>query len=315
MRYLIFISAILIFFSSCSNDSKSDLAVFKATTNGLERSSVTISKISADFHRQLVEKLNDPKSAAQVAIWQPRALRISELASSMIEYINKVKSQLIEESGYQISDKAAAFESDNTKAVRKIFFQQNKGKELYQRLRNFIDSIKNIEPGLSRVFSEELEDNYDYLDSSKYDHRGFSQTFFNQVSTATALSVLAKFENDIRNTEKEIISFCYSRTVPGCGLGYEAFKIILAQSSDNVKAGDYIEITAGVGAFSVAAQPKFTIDGKLTPSDEDGILIYKFKTPSKAGKYTKSVKMEYLKPDGTKESITKEIEYNVIESN
>ncbi len=84
-------------------------------------------------------------------------------------------------------------------------------------------------------------------------------------------------------------------------------------NSSCVKAGDIIEINAGVGSFSVQSQPKFTIDGKLISVNENGIMVYKFKTPLIAGKYNKPIKMEYTKPDGTRELMTKNIEYTVID--
>lgn len=299
MKYTIFSLAILLFFSSCSNNSKSDLVVFEATTHSLEQSSKTINEITTDYRKELFERLNDPKTAEQAAVWQPRAVRISELTSLTIGYINKLKSQLVGE-------------NDNFQVVNKIFFQQNKGEELYQRLKDFIDSIHKSELLVDIYLAELIKDKYDYLDSNRYDQKEFCQIFFNKISIAAALSLLAKFENDIRNIEKEIITSCYYRTIPGYW-HYDAFQTLIAQSSNCVKAGDNIEITAGVGSFSVAAQPKFTIDGTLIPVDENGIAVYKFKTPSKAGKYIKPLKMEYTKPDGTKESMTRNIEYTVIE--
>ncbi|MBK6379818.1 MAG: hypothetical protein IPF72_08815 [Chitinophagaceae bacterium] len=61
----------------------------------------------------------------------------------------------------------------------------------------------------------------------------------------------------------------------------ETFQVIIGQSSNCVKAGDNLEITAGVGAFSAASQPKFTIGDKLISGDDNGIAIYKLKLHQK----------------------------------
>ena len=87
----------------------------------------------------------------------------------------------------------------------------------------------------------------------------------------------------------------------------------MGQSSSCVKAGNDIQITAGIGSFSLEAQPTFSVDGKAIKSDVDGVMIYKFKTPLKAGDYFKPVKIEYTKPDGTRESKEYNIEYSVID--
>lgn len=300
MRYATSTLAILLFFSSCADNSKSELAVFKATTNSLELSSKTINSTTADFRKQLFDRLHIPGNAEQAAVWQPKAAKVSELASLVIEYISILKSQLTKE-------------GDNLKLVNKVFFQQNEGAGLYRRLRNFMDTIYTIDPWLNKRCVELIGDRFNYFDSTKYDDRKFTHTFFNQVSTVAALSLLAKFENDIRNIEKEIVTYCYYKTSLGCNLIRETFQVIIGQSSNCVKAGDNLEITAGVGAFSAASQPKFTIGDKLISGDDNGIAIYKFKTPSKAGKHNKAVKIEYTRPDGSRESMTKNIEYTVIE--
>jgi len=303
---------ILLFLSACSNNSKSDLTVFEATFNGLEQSSKTIEDISADFRKQLYGRLNDPMTAEKAAVLQPQAERVSELASSVVDYIYKLESQLVEVAGYRLSDKASAFKSGNFKSVNKVFFEQKKGTELLQKLRGFIDSIQSVDVSIGIYYAEMRKETYNYLDSTTDNEMNFSKIYFNDISVAAALSVLAKFENDIRNTESKLISYCYYRSFPMIDR-YEAFQTLVGINSSCVKAGDVIEINAGVGSFSVASQPKFTIDGKIISCNENGIIVYKFKSPLKAGKYYKSVKIEYTKPDGTKEVRTKNIEYTVIE--
>lgn len=313
MKYAISGLAILLFFISCAGDSNRDLIISKSTLNSLDQSSKTINEITTDYRKQLFERLNDVSTAEQAAVWQPKAAKVSELASSTTGYIYKLKNQLREAVGNSISGEASVFESDNYNAVNEIFFQQKNGEELHRQLRRFIDSVNTVDPWLKNRYAAFVSDKFDYLDSAKYNDKEFAQTFFTQVSTAAALSLLAKFENDIRNIEKDIVTYCYYSSLPACNLHYESFQTIIALNSNCVKVGDEIEINAGVGSFSTASQPKFTIDGKLISSDENGIAAYKFKTPLKAGKYTKSVKIEYVKPDGTKESVTKNIEYTVIE--
>jgi GldM N-terminal domain len=299
MKYVIPISAIFLFFSSCSNNSKSDLAVFRATTKSLEQSSKTISDITTNYRKQLFERLNDLRTAEQTAVWHPKAKRISELASSTIEYINKLKSQLVGKDG-------------DFQVVNKIFFQQNKGEELHRQLRNFGGSIYTVDSSLIDRYADLTSDKFDYLDSVKYNDKEFTETFFSHVSNAAALSLLAKFENDILNMENKLITLCYYHTDSfSCGMDY--FYPLINVNSVCVKSGDNIEISAGIGSFSVSAQPKAIIDDKIISVDENGVIAYKFKTPLKAGKYNKPVKIQYTKPDGTTESITKNIEYTVIE--
>jgi len=140
----------------------------------------------------------------------------------------------------------------------------------------------------------------------------FAKSFFNDIPVIAACAMLSKLENNIRVIENSYINFCHSKTIV-YNHGYEVFSIILGQSSSCVKGGDNIEITGGVGAFSVAAQPKFTVDGQFIPVDENGVMVYKFNAPPKAGNYNKHIVLEYVTPDGTRKTIKKDLEYKVIE--
>ena len=73
-------------------------------------------------------------------------------------------------------------------------------------------------------------------------------------------------------------------------------------------------ITAGVGAFSTAASPKIFVNDKEIQLNSDGVAEYKTKVPNEIGTYKKQVKIEYIKPDGTRGSVEKEIIYTVDES-
>jgi len=313
MRHSFFISAVVLFFCSCTGNSKSELAVFKATVNALDQSNKTINDVTNNIHKQLYGRLHDPQTANRAAVWQPIASRITELSSSVINYLSKVRSQLIGKIDKDTS-KFFVFKSENKDAVSKLFIEEGKGKQLYNRLKDFTNSMHNVDPEINIYYDELIKSNDDYLVYNIPDEKEFTETFFNNVSAAAAISLLAKFENDIRNTENKFVVFCFDKsTVIFCG--YTVFKAIVGQSSNCVKAGDAIDITAGIGAFSTSAGPTFTVDNKKITANEEGVMVYKFRTQSKAGTYAKAVTIEYTKPDGTKSVHTYNIEYTVIDPN
>lgn len=303
MRYAIFSLAILLFFSSCSSDSRSELAVFRTTEKSMQQSNQAISSSNQDMSRILYNRLTDPRTSVQSRVWQPKATKISELASSTIKYIETLKTQLI------VTDKA--LQDDNSEAVTQFFIQKNKGNELYTKLNEFLSKILSVDERFNTEFENHKRNIYNYLDSGKNAAENFSKMFFRDVSAEGAFTILEKFKNDILNTENQIVSYCYYKTFP-IDHSYHLFRAIVGQSSNYVKAGDNIELTAGIGAFSVDAKTKVTIDRKDIELNPDGVAIYKFKTPIKAGKYSKAIKIEYTKPDSTKEIKTINIEYTVI---
>jgi hypothetical protein len=144
--------------------------------------------------------------------------------------------------------------------------------------------------------------------------KDFTKTYFHNMPVIAALSMLSKFENNVKIMENNFIMFCLSKSysVGGCGYSSGPYSLV-SQSSSYVKAGDEIEITAGIGLFTRAAIPRITIKNTPVPVNENGVASYRFKTPLEPGKYFVPVKIEYTKPDGTKDLFTKKVAYTVAE--
>jgi hypothetical protein len=127
--------------------------------------------------------------------------------------------------------------------------------------------------------------------------------------------MLTMFENNVKVMENKFVEFCFNKI--GSTDGPEFFTKIgalVGQSTNIIKAGDQMQIYAGVGSFSVACKPIITIDKKVfQPTYSEGVVSYKFKTPIKAGKYIVPVIIDYIGEDGSKRQLKNKIEYTVVE--
>jgi hypothetical protein len=55
---------------------------------------------------------------------------------------------------------------------------------------------------------------------------------------------------------------------------FERFSAVIVQNTNHLKAGEVLEIHAGVGAFGEAARPGITIDGKpVKPGGTEAIVL------------------------------------------
>ena len=97
----------------------------------------------------------------------------------------------------------------------------------------------------------------------------------------TALSLVRKFQNNVRVLENEFINYG-NHKVRGYTDGYTQIGVLVGQSSIYLKAGEQIEIEAGIGVFSVSCNPVITIKGKVFNTGEsNGVAKYNFKTSLK----------------------------------
>ncbi|WP_431217816.1 GldM family protein [Puia sp. P3] len=131
--------------------------------------------------------------------------------------------------------------------------------------------------------------------------------YFHMTPTIAALTILSKFQSDVKNSEAIVIDYLYKQ-IGSVKLVFDQFKPLVGTNATYLMPGDELEVTAGVGAFSAAAKPDIYINGAKQALNGDGIADYKTKV-SNTG--TLNVKIEYYKPDGSKDVINKEVKYTV----
>ena len=106
-----------------------------------------------------------------------------------------------------------------------------------------------------------------------------------------------------------MVTFCHNQ-VGAVKVVYDEFAALVGQSSNYLMPGEELEITAGVGAYSKAAQPKISVAGSSIALGADGRASYKT-TVSGSGQRSVPVNVTYVKPDGSSETKTFEVKYTV----
>ena len=74
-----------------------------------------------------------------------------------------------------------------------------------------------------------------------------------------------------------------------------------------------MEISAGVGSFSLEAAPIISINGKKMLFDEDGAVRYKLPPDNTPGNKTVKIRFEYTDQEGMKRLVEKTLKYVVVE--
>lgn len=301
-------------FSSCSNNSENTLAIFRATQESLQKSNEVITASSIIIYQALDDRLSDPRSATRAEIWQPKAKLIEEKTAAVINYIDTLINKLKEESGLKEENFKMVFNEEDKNASARLFLEKKKGIELYERLKKYKKDMLAIDIEMNKVFGKNALILTKEFENDSNKQKEFTNTFFKNSTTIGALIMLTKFENNAKVMENKFVEFCLNKTYGTSGCGFEVFNAIIGQNSNYLKAGDNIEISAGVGVFSVISNPKITINGKVfQPPYSEGVVSYKFKTPLKAGKYFVPIKIEYIGVDGTIRVVERKAQYTVIE--
>jgi hypothetical protein len=247
LRFIVILTFAFVF-SSCSNNSTNSLAVFRATEEGLQRSNEAITASSTTIYHALDDRLTNPRTVMHANIWQPKAMLIKQKSSEIINYIEALVKELKKEAGLKTENFKTIFKEDDLNAASRLFIDKNKGKELHEKLKNYKKDMLAVDPQINNQFGKNsliLTNDFEYQEDKQ---KEFANTFFNNTPTIAALTMLRKFENNVKIIENQYVEFCLNK-IANNGGGFTVIRTLIGQSSNTVKAGDKIEIIAGIGAF------------------------------------------------------------------
>lgn len=295
------------------NVSSEILNAFKTVNTSLMHSNDAIDEKNKTIFSSFKQELNQAEKKELAAIWLPKAEQAKTLADEVVSYLDGLKLKLKQESKLETVEGKEKFNEDNLDAATRLFVEPGKanGEELRRRLDEFKTKILAIDPEIGKEFGNTLPLDLSIPQSSdnKVGKNDWAFSYFHMTPTIAAITILSKFQNDVKNSEAQIVEFCHKK-VGEVQVRYDAFQAIASQSSEYLMPGQELRITGGVGAFSSAAKPTVTIDGSSVPLNAEGVAEYKT-TVGGPGAYSKKVTISFKKPDGTTGTLDKEIKYTV----
>jgi gliding motility-associated protein GldM len=296
------------------NVSSEILNAFKTVNKSLETTNVTVNKSTETIMKSLVDKLSDPTTAAKAQIWHPRALQAQNFSKSVYSYIQGLKDRILTEAGGDPKDPSKSFKEDNLDIATRIMIEKGEGPKLLKMLADYKSNmLTKIDPSIGDEFKTSLPVNLDKPSSRNRAGKTWEGAYFHMVPTVAALTILSKFQMDVKTSENRVVQFCHNK-VGEVMVRYDTYAAFAETNSSYVMPGDEMEITAGVGAFSKAAQPTVNIEGQNVALDVDGAAHRKINAATSLGKHIINVSVTFTDQEGKVQNIKKPIEYTVGQS-
>ncbi|MCW3093882.1 MAG: gliding motility protein GldM [Ferruginibacter sp.] len=290
------------------NVSSEILNAFKVVDISLQNSSSNLAAANKTLYTSLSDKLKDPKTAQKAAIWQPLAEKARVLSDTMTNYIENLKKALKTEAGLEMREGKESFKEDNLEAATHLFATEGKGKELEARLKAYKAAMLAIDPQINTKFGKTLPVDVDPPVGQDGTRKDFTNGYFHMTPTVAGLTLLSKFQNNIKNAENQVVTFCHEQ-IGAVIVKFDQTGVLVGQSSNYVMPGQEVTITAGIGAYSSGSRPDISIGGSGVPV-VDGKGTYKV-TASGAGPHKVPVTIRYLDQDGVPQTRTQDVEYVV----
>ncbi len=290
------------------NISAEILNAFKTINESLEKTNNAV-KISSDrIFASLTDKMSDPTTKVKAEIWQPRAKQVMDYSATAYNFIENLKKELI-----AASSKGGTFKEDEQNATTRLLVKEGKGKELFKILEAYKKNVLGINDTIQKEFANSLQVDLTPPKSQNSKKKTWEEAYFYMAPAVGALSILSKFQNDIKTSENKVVTFCHEQ-VGKVELRFDSFEAIVGQNSKYFMPGQEIEITAGLGAFSKTKLPVVTVNGSGVTLNEKGQAIYKAAAGG-VGQHTIQVKVAFTDQDGNPQERTIPVEYTVGSAN
>ncbi len=286
------------------------LNAFKTVNESLMTANATIDAKNQDIFKSFQQKLNDPKTAERARIWEPKAQQVKKYSDDMIAFIDGVKMEVMKAAGYT-PEHPEKMKDDDLEATTRIMSDPGtRGKELLQKLTDYRKNVLAVDSSVNAEFAKTLPiDLHIPKSNNQASNKDWATAYFSMTPAVATITMLSKFQNDVKNSEAMVVEFLH-RKVGEVEIVYDAFQAFAGTNSQYLMPGQELQITAGVGAFSKAAQPSITVDGAPVTLNADGVAEYKTNVGG-PGAYTKKVVINFIKPDGTPGQVIKDVQYTV----
>jgi gliding motility-associated protein GldM len=295
------------------NVSAEILNAFRTVDNSLTETNKTINRSTATIMQSLEDKKKDPASAAKAEIWYPKAAQAQALSTGMFDYIQNLRMKILKDAAFNPTKENnfdSTFKADNLDIATRIMIEEKEGPKLLAKLAQYKKDLLAIDPEIAQKFQNSLQIDLNIPKVQDKGNKTWEAAYFHMVPTVAAITILSKFQNDVKTSENKVVAFCHDQ-VGHVEVRFSRFEAIIGQSTNYAMPGQPIEIKAGIGAFADAARPTITIGGRTQQVGDSGFVRYQTTAETSLGVKTIPVHIEYKDQDGKDQVINRTITYTV----
>lgn len=290
------------------NVSSEILNAFKTVNNSITTANKVIAENTNTVNASLKDKLADPKSAEKAKIWEPKAAQASQLVAVVYNQIETLKEELKKEAKWSPKDTLSW--NDNLDAATRLFDKRGEGEKLRKSLEDLKKNLLGIDADINKEFANKLPIDLTVPKSQTGNKNpSWTTNYFHMTPAIAATTILSKFQNDIKNSENQIVTYCHNQ-IGAVAVRFDKYGFVGGLSSSYLMPNEKITIYAGLGATSSAASPQITINGKPVALNPDG-LAQTDMVSGGTGAGKAHVVIRFKDQDGLDKVIEKDLPYTV----
>ena len=241
--------------------------------NNSLRNGATVKSIAA-----MVEEKGNRKDDLAV---QKEAQEVRQKTNGIISYMNKLKAEIVKESG-GVDEDGKLVGAKNMEKIAIYMIRYKRGDSLKTAINAYTAWLSKATGGdFPDIALDGKEDPY-WSKIPNQRKKNFSELMFESVPTAGGLASMSQLEGRILDYE-EVALAQLSKQVGAKDISFQNIQPMLLPESQLVAAGARYKAQMFVTATAVGATPKMSYNGINVPVDAEG--VGKFEFTAKASKY------------------------------
>ena len=149
---------------------------------------------------------------------------------------------------------------DDLDAPSRVMENWKNGPELKGKMEKLREELlsyykPNERPSAARVFPLKIEE------PPAGSKKNWTQTNFDMVPSIAAITILSKFQNDVKNSEAQVIDYLYGQ-INAQDFTFDTYKPLVSANSGYIMSGQQYTAQIMLGAYSSTVNPTITVNGQ-----------------------------------------------------
>lgn len=293
------------------NVSSEILHAFEVINHSITSSNSAIEAKNDLLYESFEAQENQEGQRDRVKPFNDKAKEAKATAAATIKYLDEWKQKIIKEAG-GLLDNGEIKAKDNIDASTFLLVEKKGGNEIKEELEKVRSKFLSLVNEKDRErLSKDLPMKVVEAEKSENNPQGdWATAYFHNMPTMAVVTLLSKFQNDVRNSEAVIINQL-SKEAGDIQVKFDAFEAIAVPSNSYALEGQKIEAKVLLAAYNKSVNPVINIaaGGGSIKEVKDGVGLYEV-TASGIG--LKTVKgMVSIDLGGRKEERPFEFQYMV----
>ncbi len=264
------------------NVSSEILNAFKIVNKSIQRSNETVSDKNKKVYQDFQDNLDIASKRDRVKPLFDKAQEAKAASDEMYAFIDSLKSQIIAQSGGYLPEGKDELknESDIETPTRIMIegYKGDNGAKVSPRgdeLKNKLIAIRERflsyvdDPAKKAELAAQLPLRIDTPVSENNPTGDWSVGHFRMVPVMAAVTILTKFQSDVKNTESTVIKYLFDQ-VDAKVAKFDAIRAIAVPKNAYVMQGQKIEADIMLAAYNTTVNPRITGPGTIAVKDGVG---------------------------------------------